>query len=87
MKADKNEVIPLLKTARGQIDGIINMVEEDRYCMDITNQLLASSSILKKAIRTIMKAHIENCVRDSFNEGNNEEKMQELLSIIDRMTK
>ena len=41
MKADKVKVARLLKTARGQLDGILNMIEEDRYCMDVLNQLLA----------------------------------------------
>ena len=50
MKADHDQVTRLLKTARGQIDGILKMVEEDRYCLDVSNQLMATQSILKKAI-------------------------------------
>ena len=42
MKADKKAVGRLLKTARGQIDGILEMIENDRYCVDISNQLLAN---------------------------------------------
>ena len=42
MKADHTQVTRLLKTARGQIDGILKMVEEDRYCLDVSNQLLAT---------------------------------------------
>ena len=41
MKAKKGEVIHKLKIARGQIDGILQMIEEDRYCVDISNQLLS----------------------------------------------
>ena len=57
MKADKAQVQRLLKTARGQLDGILNMVEEDRYCLDVSNQLMATQSILKKANRLVLKAH------------------------------
>lgn len=39
MRADKAQINRLLKTARGQIDGILKMVEEDRYCMDIAHRL------------------------------------------------
>ena len=42
MKADHAQVARLLKTARGQIDGILKMVEEDRYCLDVSNQLMAT---------------------------------------------
>ena len=47
MKADHDQITRLLKTARGQIDGILKMVEEDRYCLDVSNQLMATQSILK----------------------------------------
>lgn len=47
MKADQTKVVRLLKTARGQLDGILNMIEEDRYCMDISNQLLATQADFK----------------------------------------
>ena len=49
MKADKKEITRLLKTARGQIDGIIKMVEEDRYCVDISHQLMATEAIINTA--------------------------------------
>ena len=47
MRADKEVQLRKLKTVRGQIDGLIKMVEEDRYCLDVSNQLMASISILK----------------------------------------
>ena len=48
MQADKQKVTRLLKTARGQMDGILKMVEEDRYCIDISQQLMATEAILNK---------------------------------------
>ena len=35
MKADRKKVEPLLKTARGQLDGVLKMIDDNRYCMDI----------------------------------------------------
>ena len=49
MQADKEQVCRLIKTARGQLDGILAMIEADRYCIDISNQLLATQSLLGKA--------------------------------------
>ena len=43
MMADEKKVLRLLKTARGQMDGIIKMVEENRYCIDISQQLMATA--------------------------------------------
>lgn len=87
MKADKQKVERLLKTARGQIDGILKMIEEERYCMDISNQLLATQSVLKKANREVVAAHMHGCVREAFEQGNSDEKIDEILSMIDKMSK
>lgn len=61
MMADKKQVTRLLKTARGQIDGILKMVEEDRYCIDISHQIMASEAILKRANKEVLKAHMTHC--------------------------
>ena len=45
---DKNQVMNLLKTSKGQIEGIIKMLEDDRYCVDISKQILSVQGLLKK---------------------------------------
>ena len=47
MKADRKKVEPLLKTARGQLDGVLKMIEDNRYCMDIMMQLQAVESLVQ----------------------------------------
>ena len=69
MRADREQVARLLKTARGQIDGILRMVEEDRYCIDVSNQIMAAESILGRANREVLRAHREGCVRDAVDSG------------------
>ena len=59
MKADRGTVEKLVKTARGQLDGILRMIEQDRYCMDISNQILAAQAVLTRANKEILKAHME----------------------------
>ena len=85
MKADHEQITRLLKTARGQIDGILKMVEEDRYCLDVSNQLMATQSILKKANRTVLKAHMDCCVRQAVESGRPEEKLEELSRLLDKL--
>ena len=58
MMADTKTVLRLLKTARGQMDGIIKMVEDDRYCIDISQQLMATEAILNRANKEILAAHL-----------------------------
>jgi len=71
-----------LKTARGQIEGTIKMIEDDRYCIDISTQLLAVISLLKKANTTVVNKHIETCIREAIDSGNVDEKIDELETLM-----
>lgn len=85
MKADKGSVAHKLKVARGQLDGILRMIDEDRYCVDIANQLLATQSLLKSATQQILQAHIRSCVREALEGDSPEEKIEEALLVLERM--
>lgn len=87
MKADKVKINRLLKTAAGQIEGISKMVDEDRYCIDISNQILAVLSILRKTNNEILSAHMHMCVKEAFNKGNEDEKIEEIISLINKVSK
>lgn len=87
MKAEKNKVVPLLKTARGQIDGILNMIEEDRYCVDISHQIMAAAALLGKANREVLAAHLKTCVKAAQSEQERDKKIDELIEIMGRVLK
>lgn len=90
MKADKDKITRLLKTARGQLDGLIKMVEDDRYCIDISNQLMATQAILRHVNREVLHAHLDCCVQEAFENGDADDaaqKVEEITSIIDKLSK
>lgn len=90
MQADKNKSLRKLKTVRGQLDGLIKMVEDDRYCVDISNQIMASISILKNINTEVLNAHLEHCVHDAISNGNVddiEKKFEEIENIIKKLSK
>lgn len=89
MKADKEKITRLLKTARGQLDGLLKMVEDDRYCIDISNQLMATQAILRSANREIIHSHLNCCVREAFEHGEDEadEKIAEIIAVMDKLSK
>lgn len=87
MRADKDKMNRLLKTARGQIDGLLKMVEEDRYCVDISNQLMAAEAILRKANREVLRAHLEHCVKGAFEAGDAEDEKRKIEEIVQLMSK
>jgi CsoR family transcriptional regulator, copper-sensing transcriptional repressor len=73
-----------LKTARGQIDGITRMIEEDRYCIDVSNQISAAIALLKKANLIILKQHMNTCVKDAAKSKNGSEKIDEISMILEK---
>ena len=85
MMADRKTVLRLLKTARGQIDGIIKMVEEDRYCMDISQQVTAADAMLRRANREILTAHLKHCVEHADSDTERAEKVDELVRALEKM--
>ena len=87
MKADPKKITRLLKTARGQIDGILRMVEEDRYCMDISHQLMATEAILNKVNKEILTAHLKCCVSNTDSEEEKDAKIDELVSMLGKILK
>lgn len=87
MQAEKAKVTRLLKTARGQLDGLLKMVEEDRYCIDISNQLMATEAILRKVNKEVLHSHIECCVKEALENKDASEKMKEIMTIMDKLAK
>ncbi len=81
-----NEVLRLLKTSKGQIEGIIKMIEEEKYCIDVSNQIMATISILKKANLTILDNHIHHCVLNA-EDSDKLKKMDEISDVLKKVLK
>jgi len=73
-----------LKTARGQIDGVMRMIGEDRYCIDVSNQIQAAIALLKKANLIILKQHMNTCVADAVKARDAGGKLAELSAILEK---
>ena len=85
MKADKDTTLRKLKIARGQLDGIMRMIEEDRYCVDISTQLMSTLSLLKNVNREILQAHIRSCVREALESDTEIPQLEVALSVLEKM--
>ena len=87
MMADEKKILRLLKTARGQMDGIIRMVEENRYCIDIAQQLMATEAILNRANKEILSAHLKHCVQEAASEAERSRKIDEFVTTLGHILK
>ena len=55
--------------------------------MDISNQLMAADAILRKANKEVLLAHMKGCVKEAFQTGNGDQKIEEFVEMLDKMTK
>lgn len=88
--ATKTEVSSRLKKVEGQIGGLLRMVEDDRYCVDLLTLISAARAALHKIERRILEDHVTHCVAGAFASGDRidqQHKIEELVSTIGRMTK
>lgn len=90
MLANHLSVKRKLNIIKGQIEGLIKMVDDDRYCIDISDQVLASIGLLKSVNNEVLNAHLEGCVKNALKSQNEEdikEKIQEISNTINKLLK
>jgi DNA-binding FrmR family transcriptional regulator len=78
----KKEALNRLKTVRGHLDGIIRMVEEDAYCVDLMKQVSAAQASLERVNRLVLKNHLETCFAEAVAEGRSQPAVAELVDAV-----
>jgi len=85
---NKDDVLARLKRIEGQIRGVTRMVEADKYCIDILDQISAVDSALKKVAVGLLKDHLGHCVARSIADGDSDKDMvSEASNAIARLVK
>ena len=84
----RRSVVNRLRTARGHLDAVLRMVDEDAYCPDVMKQLSAVQGQLERANRLVLRNHLETCVAAAMTAGRTEEIVEELMQALrfDRIT-
>lgn len=84
---DKSSLLARMRRIEGQAKGIQQMIDEDRYCIDIVQQLTALSAAADEVSLLILESHIEGCVTDAIREQHGEEHIKELMGTIRKAMK
>jgi len=79
---DKPSLLARMRKIEGQAKGIQQMIESDRYCIDIVQQLSALSAAADEVSLLILESHIEGCVADAIREHHGEGHIKELMGAI-----
>jgi len=82
---NKKDLLDRLRRIEGQARGLQRMVDEDQYCIDILTQVNSVLAALRAVGMGLLDDHVRHCVRESIEQGNGDEKVEELMAAVGRL--
>lgn len=84
------KLAPRLRRVEGQVKGLLRMVENKKYCIDLLQQVAAIRGALKSIGLIILENHINTCVKETMRSKNNtdiKDKISELVEIYEKFSR
>jgi CsoR family transcriptional regulator, copper-sensing transcriptional repressor len=78
----RQQALTRLRSARGHLDAVMRMVEDDRYCIDVIHQIRAVQGGLDRSRRGMLENHLRTCLPDAYARGEHEQTVTELLDAV-----
>ena len=78
----RDDAIHRLKSVAGHINGIVRMLEDDRYCIDVIKQIQATQSALSRVSEQILDSHLRTCVTTAIQGEDPDERERVLNEVI-----
>ncbi len=85
--SERDELLTRLRRVEGQVRGVAKMVEQDKYCVDILNQIAAINAALDRVGVRLLSDHIRGCVTEAVSAEDKAEKVDELVGVVQRFMK
>ncbi len=82
LQENKRVIVNRLRTVRGHLDGILRMVEEEAYCVELMKQISAVQASLERANRLVLKNHLETCFSEAVVGGRGDAAIAELVDAV-----
>lgn len=79
----KKQLLSRLRRIEGQAGGLVRMVEADKYCIDVLQQMAAVQGALAQASKMLIRSHLETCVVDAFRSRKTEERERVISELVD----
>ncbi len=83
MQAEKSDIVKRLAYIEGHLKGIRRMVDEDQYCVDILKQTNAVKRAIDKLEGILLSGHLNGCVREGFQDGREQQVIDELSELFE----
>lgn len=85
-KSRKTSTISRMRRIEGQTRGVIRMIEDDRYCIDVLNQLKAVRAAIKRVENEVLSEHAAHCIHQAVNSGSKKQQSEKFQELIDLLT-
>ena len=79
---DKDALLKRLRRMEGQVRGIEQMVEDDRYCLDIVQQVQALTAAAREVSLMVLEDHLRGCVHDAMQESEGDAAIREMVTVL-----
>ena len=87
MNTDKSAIVRRLNRIEGQVRGVSKMIDEERYCMDVLQQIQAIKAAISRVEDAVLKDHAATCVENAIASGNVNNQRQKFSELIDLLGK
>lgn len=84
-KDTQERILHRLKIAKGQLENVMKMVEDDVYCIDVLHQMQAVEKAIAQTEGVILENHLTSCVADSIKQGNQEKAIAEVMQVFKKI--
>ena len=83
-KDTQERILHRLKIAKGHLEKVMKMIEDDTYCIDVLQQLQAVESQLKGTGSILLENHLKGCVADAISKGKKDEAIEEIMTVFQK---
>lgn len=81
-KDTQERILHRLKIAQGHLKKVIQMVEEDVYCIDVLHQMRSVGSAISETEAVVLENHLKTCAIDTIRKGRQEEAIREIMTVF-----
>ncbi len=84
-RTDQAALMQRLKRVEGQVRGLQQMLQDERYCIDILTQIAAAKAALDAVADSLLHHHVQHCVQQAVHDGEGAAALQELMTVLTRV--
>ena len=79
---DKDALLLRLRRMEGQVRGVQQMIEDDRYCLDVVQQINALTAAAREVALIVLEDHLKGCITEAVRRDDGEAAIKEMVTVL-----